>query len=86
MPTTTNPASDRGPESPAYDTSNHPSSTSVPVRGYPGEKPEGATEKNGKTPETSEETKGEQVAGKAAHKTAKHEQEYDKKNTTVFTK
>jgi hypothetical protein len=63
--------------------SARPTSPQVPVKGYPGEKAEGTTVKNPKTPETTKETKVEQVANKAAHKAAKDEQEYDKKNPII---
>lgn len=57
----------------------HPTSPQVPVKGYPGEKAEGTTVKDSETPETTKETKVEQVANKAAYKAAKGDQEHDKK-------
>jgi hypothetical protein len=83
MPNTANSNPGCGPETVPYDTSSHAPSTPVPVKGYPGEKAEGTTVKNPKTPETSKESKAEKVANKAAHKAAKEEQESQKNNSVI---
>jgi hypothetical protein len=83
MQNTQNPNLTLDSESNSTDSSIHPTSRQVPVKGYPGEGAKGTTVKNPKTPETTKETKVEEVANKAAHKAAKDEQEHDKKNSII---
>ena len=85
MPNTVNPNTGCGPENATYDTSAREQSTHVPVKGYPGEKAEGTTVKNPKTPETTKESAADKVANKAAHKGVKEEQE-SQKNHTILSK
>jgi len=85
MPNQVNSDAGCGPENAPYDTSSHEPSTHVPVRGYPGEKAEGTTVKNPKTPETSKESGEQRVANKAAHKAAKEEQQSET-NKPIFSK
>lgn len=85
MSNTVNPKSGSEPENATYDTSTRERSTHVPVKGYPGEKAEGTTVKNPKTPETSKESGAERVANKAAHRGVKEEQE-SQKNHTIISK
>jgi hypothetical protein len=85
MPNTDNSNAGCGPETTPYDTSSRAQSTHVPVRGYPGEKAEGTTVKNPKTPETTKESSAQKVANKAAQKATKEEKESGKKNA-IFSK
>jgi hypothetical protein len=73
------------PETTTYDTSSRAQSTPVPVKGYPGEKAEGNTVKNPKTPETTKESSTKKLANKAAHKGVKEEKESEKSNA-IFSK
>jgi hypothetical protein len=85
MPNTINPNAALDPKTTSTGSSVSPATKSVPVKNYPGERNEGTTVKNPKTPETSGKSNVERAADKAAHKAVKREQEYDEVNP-IFTK